>query len=334
LFAREGLAIQRFSIALPLRAVLIAALVVCGASAGSAQSDKIVLQQSYPSKVASFWPNYVASVKGFYAKQGLDVQDVVVDPNVTVSTLIGGSVQLSYADSTQLLLALQKGADLVAVGLQTERNPYSLMSSPSIKTLADLKGKRIGAAGEIDVYTYVIKQILKKAKLNPDKDVEFVFGGGQNQRLSAAIGGAIQAGLFSPPSDARLKDLGFNVLAFAPDYFPNLTLSVTTVRRDWAEQHPDILRKLLRAQTDAVQWLNNPANKAEAIQILMTAVNANQSDATQAYDYYIGKHIWADACVHPRGLVEVADILQTTGQLTTLTPKDVPKYTDTKECPK
>jgi hypothetical protein len=38
--------------------------------------------------------------------------------------------------------------------------------------------------------------------------------------------------------------------------------------------------------------------------------------------------------VHPRGLVEVANILQTTGQLTTLAPKDVPKYTDTKECPK
>jgi NitT/TauT family transport system substrate-binding protein len=293
-----------------------------------------VLHQSYPSKVASFWPNYVASAKGFYAKQGLDVQDVIVDPNVTVSTVIGGSTELSYADSTQLLLALQKGANLVAVGLQVERNPYSLMSSPSVKTLADLKGKRIGAAGEIDVYTYVIKQILRKAKLDPDKDVEFVFGGGQNQRLGAEISGAIQAGLFSPPSDAKLRDLGFNTLAFAPDYYPNLTLSVTTARRDWVDAHPDLLRKVLRAQTDAVQWLNNPANKAEAIQILVTALNASPGDAAQAYDYYVGKHIWADACVHPAGLVAVADILQKTGQLTTLTPKDVPKYTDSKECPK
>lgn len=293
-----------------------------------------MLHESYPSKVASFWPNFVASAKGFYAKQGLDVQDVVVDPNVTVSTLIGGSTELSYADSTQLLLALQKGANLVAVGLQVERNPYSLMSSPSIKTLAELKGKKIGAANEIDVYTYVIKQILRKAKLDPDKDVEFVFGGGQNQRLSAEISGAIQAGLFSPPSDSRLRGMGFNTLAFAPDYFPNLTLSVETARRDWVQQHPDLLRKVLRAQTDAVQWLNNPANKAEALQILETSLNAKPADANAAYDYYIGKHIWSDACAHAAGLVAVADILQKTGQLTTLTPKDVPKYVDSSQCPK
>jgi len=315
--------------------LLVSALVLCGASIGGAQQPAlIVLHQSYPSKVASFWPNYVAAAKGFYAKQGLDVQDVIVDPNVTTSVLIGGSVELSYADSTQLLLALQKGANLEAVGLQVERNPYSLMSSPSIKTIADLKGKRIGAAGEIDVYTYVIKQILLKAKLDPDKDVEFVFGGGQNQRLGAVISGAIQAGLFSPPSDAKLRDLGFNTLAFAPDYYPNLTLSVTTARRDWVEQHPDLLRKVLQAQTDAVHWLNNPANKAEALQILETNLNASPADAAQAYDYYVGKHIWPDACVHPAGLVSVAEILQKTGQLTTLTAKDVPKYTDNKECPK
>ena len=288
-----------------MRALFVAALVLSGASAGRAQSDKIVVHESYPSKVATFWPNYVASSQGFYAKEGLDVQDLIVDPNVTVSTLIGDSVEVSYADSTQLLLAIQKGANLVAVGLQAERNPYSLMSSPAIKTIADLKGKRIGAAGEIDVYTYVIKQILRKAKLDPDKDVEWVFGGGQNQRVTAVIGGAIQAGLFSPPSDARLRELGFNTLAFTPDYAPNLTLSVETVRRDWAQQHADVLRKILRAQAEAVAWLNNPANKAQALPILEAAINASPADAAQSYDYYVGKHIWANACVHAAGLVAV-----------------------------
>jgi NitT/TauT family transport system substrate-binding protein len=318
-----------------LHALLVAALVVCAASVGRTQStDKIVVRESYPSKVASFWPNYVASTQGFYAKEGLDVQDIIVDPNVTVSTLIGNSVEMSYADSTQLLLALQKGANLVAVGLQTERNPYSLMSSPAVKTLADLKGKRIGAASEIDVYTYVIKQILRKAKVDPDKDVDFVYGGGQNQRLTAAVGGAIQAGLFSPPSDAKLRDLGFNTLAFAPDYAPNLTLSMETVRKDFIEQHPDVLRKVLHAQSEAVKWLNNPANKAQALQILQTQTGASPSDASQAYDYYIGKHIWSDACIHVRGMVAVSDILHTTGKLTTLTSQDVPKYADTRFCSK
>ena len=77
----------------------------------------IVLQEAYPSRVATFWPNYVAAKQGFYAKQGLEVQDVAVDPNISVSTLIGGSVDITYGDTTQLMLALQKGANLVSLGL-------------------------------------------------------------------------------------------------------------------------------------------------------------------------------------------------------------------------
>jgi ABC-type nitrate/sulfonate/bicarbonate transport system substrate-binding protein len=300
----------------------------------SQQPEKVVVREGYPSRVATFWPNYVAAQMGFNAKQGIEVQDIVVDPNLTTSVLIGGSVEIAYADTTQLMLALQKGANLVAVGLQTDKNPYSLMSPGPIKTVADLKGKRIGAAGEVDVYTYVIKQILRKAKLDPDKDVEWVFGGGQNQRLGAIIAGAIQAGLFGPPSDARLKEQGYNVLVFTPDIVPNLALSATTVRRDWAEKNPDTVRKLLRAQLDAVQWLNNPANKAQALQILETTINAKPAEAEAAYDYYIGKHIWTDACVHRPGLAGVVDIMHETKQLTTLTVNDVPKFADPQWCPK
>jgi ABC-type nitrate/sulfonate/bicarbonate transport system substrate-binding protein len=331
----EGQAIQRLRTVSFLRAAVATLALVALASPGQAQQgDKIVLHEGYPSRVASFWPNYVAESIGLYAKEGLDVQDIVVDPNITTSSLIGGSVEVSYADTTQLMLALQKGANLVAVGLQTDRNPYSLMSPGSVKTVADLRGKRIGAASEIDVYTYVVKQILRKAKLDPEKDVEWVYGGGQNQRLTAIIGGAIQAGLFSPPSDARLKDQGFHVLAFAPDVTPNLALSVTTVRRDWAEQHPEVLRKLLHAQYEAVQWLNNPANKAQALQILETTINARPPDAEAAYDYYIGKHIWSDACVHRPGLVSVVNIMHETQQLTTLTANDIPKIADPEWCSK
>ena len=91
-------------------------------------------------------------------------------------------------------------------------------------------------ASEIDVYTYVIKTILRGAGLNPDKDVVWVVGGNQQRRLAAMTGGNIDAGFFSPPSDSRLRKAGFNGLAFAPDYVPHLMLSTQVVRRDWAQE--------------------------------------------------------------------------------------------------
>jgi NitT/TauT family transport system substrate-binding protein len=317
------------ALGLALLAAVLAPLPIVGQTA-----DKVTVHQGYPSKVAAFWPNYVAAQKGFYARQGVEVDDVIVDPNVTVSALIGGSVDLSYADATQLFLALEKGANLVAVGLGTDRQPYHLMAAPGVKSVADLKGKKIGVASAIDIYTYVVKQILRKGGLDPEKDVDWVVGGGQNQRVSALIGGAIQAGLASPPSDTRLRDLGFTSLAFTPDLYPNLTLSQTTVRRDWAEQHPDVLRKVLRAQLDAVRWLNNPANKAEALQLLETTINAKPTEAEAAYAYYIGQHVWPDACVHQPGLVNTVKIMDETKQLARITPADVAKVADTRYCPK
>jgi ABC-type nitrate/sulfonate/bicarbonate transport system substrate-binding protein len=293
------------------------------------------INESFPSKIGAFWPSYIAQQTGIYDKAGLTVNEIITDPNVTVATLIGGSVEISYADSTQLLLSLEKGAPLVAVGLETDRNPYKLMSAASVKTFADLKGKKVGVASAIDVYTYALKEILRKNGIDPDKDVDIIAGGGQNQRFTALVGGAIQAGLFTPPSDSKLTEQGGNTLAFVPDYFPNLTLSAETVRRDWATAHPDVLRRFLQAQSDAVKWLYVPANKTRAIAILSTVTNSTPAEASSAYDYYVGKKLFPEnACVTKPGLENVVKILRITGQLKTLTVADVSKFTDTQWCPK
>jgi ABC-type nitrate/sulfonate/bicarbonate transport system substrate-binding protein len=310
-------------------ALLLAAMV----SNASAQ-EKTTMRQIFPSKTAAFWPNYVASAEGLYAKQNLEVENIASDPNVLISALLGGSVEVAYADSTQLMLALEKGANIVAVGLQTDRNPYKLMASPGIKTLADLKGKKVGVASAIDIYTYVVKEVLKKGGLDPDKDVEFIVGGGQNQRLAAIQSNAVQAGWFTPPADARLTAQGYVALAFAPDYYPNLTLSATSVRKDWAAAHPDAMKRFLRAQSDAVKWLYNPANKAKAIQVLVDQTGGTTADATEAYGYYIGKKVWPEnACVQKPGLANVVKILRVTGQVKTLNEGDVSKFADAEWCP-
>jgi ABC-type nitrate/sulfonate/bicarbonate transport system substrate-binding protein len=309
--------------------------VLCLTTVAHAQSsEKTTIRQVFPSKTAAFWPNYVASAEGLYAKQNLEVENIATDPNVMISALLGGSAEAAYADSTQLMLALEKGANIVAVGLQTDRNPYKLMAAPGIKTIADLKGKKIGVASAIDIYTYVLKEVLKKGGLDPEKDVEFIVGGGQNQRLAAIQSNAVQAGWFTPPGDARLAAQGYTSLAFAPDYYPNLTLSATSVRKDWAAAHPDAMKRFLRAQSDAVKWLYNPANKARAIQVLVDQVGGTPADATEAYNYYVGKKIWPEnACVQKPGLANVVKILRATGQLKTLGEGDVAKFADAEWCP-
>ena len=314
-----------------LGVVGIAALFMANPGKGG---DANTVRLAIPSKGAAFWPNYVAERKGFYRRAGLRVDQQEIDPNITVSSLIGNAVDIAYADSTQLMFALEKHSDLVAVGLSTDRHPYRLMAGPAITSIARLKGKKVGAASEIDVYTAVLRIMLRNAGLDPAKDVTWVYGGNQTKRLAIMNAGLIDAGFFSPPADARLKGRGFKALAFAPDLFPHLTLSTQTVRRDWAAGHGEVLRRLLKAQVAALDWLYDPANKAEALDIIKSETGAKGADAEEAYTYFVAAHVWQDGCVQRAGLETVVKVMRDARQLHLITEKDVPKFSDPQWCPR
>lgn len=300
------------------------------------EAPKTVVRYAIVSFGATQWPDFVAQAEGLYARQGLTVETNLIDNAAIVAALLGGSLDVALTEGEALTLADDRGADLVAVAIGSDREPYHLMAAPAVKTIKDLKGKKIALGAQSGIYTIVTKAILRRNGLDPDKDVEILYGAAQNQRYAAVLGGAVQAGLFTPPADADLAAHGFNDLAFTPDYYPNLTLSVQAVRRSWAEQHPDVMRRFLRARADAVAWLNAPVNKAQAIVILMYASKASLPAATAAYDYYITRaHFWTgNGCIAEAGLDALLKILVEQKMLKNLTAADAPKLMDTAWCPR
>ena len=321
--------------------VILTAAWCCWSAAGPVRAadvpagPKVLLRYVSPSITAQNWTHFIAAAEGFYDREGLQVEMTAMDPTTELAALIGGSADIALGPSSQLVIGIDKGAALVAVGAGADRVPYSLMAAPGIKTIKDLKGKKIGAVAPFEAFTIVIKEILRKGGLDPEKDVEFLYGGGQNQRFAALIGGAIQAGLLSPPQDKKAAERGFTALAFTPDYYPYLQLSITTVRRDWAQQHADVLRRYLRSQADASRWLNNRANKERAIQILEKATNSSPDEAQAAYDAYVVRvHDFPNNyCVIRPGMEALLKMMHAVGQ-TTSTPADVGKYIDAQWCPK
>jgi ABC-type nitrate/sulfonate/bicarbonate transport system substrate-binding protein len=117
--------------------------------------------------------------------------------------------------------------------------------------------------------------------------------------MAAIIAGAVDAVPVVPPQDQVLRDQGFNAVAYYPDYFPNLTLSTTAVTRAWAAANPDVF---MRAQAAAIAWLYDPANKDEALKLLMEETKADLAAAKHGYDVYITKmHMFPkDGCVETK----------------------------------
>jgi ABC-type nitrate/sulfonate/bicarbonate transport system substrate-binding protein len=314
---------------------LVAGLMLAWVPAGAQQPPKFTIQYVTPSITPQNWPTFVAEAQGYFAREGLAVDMVQIDPSTLLSAVIGGSSQIGLVDSAAVILAVDKGSDVVAIGSGADRVPYKFMTAPSVKTFKDLKGKVIGAAAPVEVYTTVIKQILKKGGLDPENDVQFVFGGGQNQRVAALLGGAIQGGLVTPPNDFTLAQKGFNSLSFIPDTYPNLQLSITVTKRSWAAQNPQVVRGYLKAMAEASRWLNNPANKDAALALLIAKVKTTPEAASESYDYYMTRlHEFPnDYCRIRPGMESVLNIIHPQG-LTKSTAADVGKYTSTQWCPK
>jgi ABC-type nitrate/sulfonate/bicarbonate transport system substrate-binding protein len=296
----------------------------------------VVLQRGGITPTSAQWPHYIAEARGLYAAEALSVDTSQLDPASTINALIGGSVDVSFADATRMVLAIDRGADLVAVGTGQDRTTYMLIAPADIKSIAELKGKKIAAVAAADAYTTVIKQILARGGLDPETDVEFIYGGSSAQRATALTTGAIQAGLVPVPQNQEMLNQGFNSLAFTPDYYPDLTLSTTVVRRSWAQQNGDVVRRYLRAQAAASTWLNDPANRDEAIQILAQATRTSPEASGYAYDQTIVRTLSFpnDACVRRPGMESLLKILSEQGQLTTLTAADADRVIDTEWCPR
>jgi ABC-type nitrate/sulfonate/bicarbonate transport system substrate-binding protein len=304
------------------------------ALAQSANPNLKVITRGTVSTTAVEWPDMVARKKGFYEKEGLKVEQALISPTTITSSLIGGSIQVGFINASQLVIADEAGADLLAIGQGADPSPYSLVTARSIKTLADLKGKMISLSEPGDVYAVATKEILKKAGLDPETDVNIRYGGNSNQRMAALIAGAVDAVPVVPPQDSLLTSQGFNTVAFYPDYYPNLALSVTAVTRSWAASNPDTVKAFMRAQAGAIAWLYDPANKDEALKVLMEETKSDLPSAAHSYDVYLTKlHIFPmNGCVQPKGFEVMLNILSKVNK-TVKDNEPIGKFIDTQWCP-
>jgi NitT/TauT family transport system substrate-binding protein len=100
---------------------------------------------------ALHWPYLIAEQEGMLQRQGIEIKRVMGGTTTATSqALVAGSTDFAQMNLVQLLSANSAGADLIAVAGDTLVPIYALVVHPSIKSYADLKGKRLAVAGPTD----------------------------------------------------------------------------------------------------------------------------------------------------------------------------------------
>src|SRR6478609_3610460 len=109
---------------------------------GQTRTKMVFDYASMSSVVTTLW---VAQEKGFFAKNGIDVQTVFIPGSPTlIATINTGDVHLAYTGGTATLGAAVGGLDMKILAAFSNHVQNDFVVRPDIRTPGDVKGKRVG----------------------------------------------------------------------------------------------------------------------------------------------------------------------------------------------
>ena len=164
--------------------------------------------------------------------------------------------------------------DLVAF-MGVDDSFQSLMASPDIKSVADLRGKKIAVDALTTGYAFILREMIARAGMT-DADVTYERTGGGPMRLRAMLDGNYAAGLLATPLDKIAADQGFTRLGTARELLGRYQGRTGFAQRAWIKNNQAAVIGFMRGYRDAMDWLYDRNNRAAAADLLM----ANDASVT------------------------------------------------------
>ena len=260
------------------------------------------------------WPYYIAMAKGMLAKRGMEF-DIVYGQSASniLQQLVGGSIDLVVSTGiNEPMHAAAKGAPVGILRIVGKVPPYAIDAQKDIHSLKELKGKTVAIGGLTDITRLYFDRMLEPNGVKWG-DYDPIVVGSTTGRMGALQSGAVAATMLLPPYSFRVEAAGYNNIGLAVDYAADLPFTASVLSVPWAAKHPDLAHGINDAFDEGLAWLNDPANKEEAIAILVKT-GLPDGEVRQSYDFMRKIDFWAhDAKVSRGALQKIVDSMRKIG---------------------
>ena len=208
----------------------------------------------------------------FFKEEGLTVELTRFNNFAPIlQAITAGSLVVGEIGVAPSIIALTRGIPLIAPFLSAFSTPshpverIMVMQDSPIKTLDDLKGKKLAFLGPGTVPDMFLSALPKRTKIRKE-DIDLVPMPAPNMP-DALAQGLVDAIFAIPPADtAAEQKYKVRTVANATDLVPYTGLSTYVLRRDFAEANPEAAKKLLRANIRFDRWIDdNPADARSAL---------------------------------------------------------------------
>jgi two-component system, oxyanion-binding sensor len=118
------------------------------------------------------------------------------------------------------------------------------------------------------VQHYMLRIWLSSGGVDPDRDVRLTIVPPPHT-VAHLSGGVIDGYCVGEPWNQQAESLGIGRIALTgPDIWKGMPEKVLGTTEAFAEKNPETLKALVKALLEAAQWLDDPANRAEAARVL------------------------------------------------------------------
>lgn len=230
----------------------------------AAQAKKRELRFGLP--VATINSGYcmfpAASRLGYFAEEGLEVKiNNIAGSATVVQTTVSGRLDIGAATPEPIFTAYSKGDPIVMVYnyIRKPTGSVAVLAESPIRTLADLKGKRLGAATLASGNIMLTNGLLAKIGIDGKKEVTYLAVGMGAQALQALRSGHADGLVLFDSLYAQIESLGAKLRYIYGEGQELLFSTQILVRKDLADREPDVVRGFGRAVAKATQFAkDNP----------------------------------------------------------------------------
>jgi ABC-type nitrate/sulfonate/bicarbonate transport system substrate-binding protein len=243
-----------------------------------AEAKTIYIAVSNPDM--SFLSGGVAKYQGYFKDEGLDVEVLQMNANVSVAALAAGNVDYNLILQS-VVTANLRGLPLKIAGILIERPNHVIVAHPSIQKFGDLKNKKIAISSFGSLVDILARLTAAHFNLDPRSEVQYVAAGSSSARVAQLQAGVVQAAFVTPPGNLRAEASGFKTLLRVRDLFP-FPVNGIGLTEQKLKNNRDEVKKIVRALLRANRYIiNNPKG---AIKILSDWGRTKPDVAEDAYN--------------------------------------------------
>jgi NitT/TauT family transport system substrate-binding protein len=233
-------------------------------TAGVEAQDLKKIKIGYPAVSYNQIHIWVAQDAGLFRKHGLDTELVFFrGGQLATQALVAGDPPIVNIGT--VVQANLQGHDVVLIAASESAYAYSLVASPSITRIEQLKGKKLGVSGFGSASHNASLIFLRKFNLEPNKDVMITVAGPTTDRLAAMGAGAIDATLLTPTEVVMARKRGYGEIYDLLDMGVEVQGNGFATTRAFIKANRQTVKAALKGYVEAIHYIHHNPDGTRAI---------------------------------------------------------------------